>query len=188
MHWASNTSTNASIATSTGNTWQRTSILRTSLRQKQIWANSTIHAYPDNAAVIDGEFITTKYDNYSVMKYNLSTTASPGGDDPANTGTGFVCFTRKFGNVRLEHIACRGGVRREERLGDHRERRRAAVGFHDLGAARGAGGAQGRPRPRARLTPPPNAAAPRQPSVPSRGPGVRLEYPLPLPSLTTPPN
>ncbi|WP_316172494.1 MULTISPECIES: hypothetical protein [unclassified Bradyrhizobium] len=43
---------------------------------------STIHAYPDNEAVIDGVFITTKYDNYSVMKYNLSTKASPGGDDP----------------------------------------------------------------------------------------------------------
>jgi hypothetical protein len=43
---------------------------------------STIHAYPDNEAVIDGEFITTKYDNYSVMKYNLSTKSSPSGDDP----------------------------------------------------------------------------------------------------------
>jgi hypothetical protein len=44
--------------------------------------SSTINAYPDNAAVIDGKFITTKYDNYSIMKYNLSTASSPGGDDP----------------------------------------------------------------------------------------------------------
>ncbi|MBW7961931.1 hypothetical protein [Bradyrhizobium sp. BR 10261] len=44
--------------------------------------SSTIQAYPNNEAVIDGEFITTKYDNYSVMKYNLSTKSSPSGDDP----------------------------------------------------------------------------------------------------------
>jgi hypothetical protein len=44
--------------------------------------SSVINAYPDNAAVVDGEFITTKYDNYSVMKYNLSTSTSPSGDDP----------------------------------------------------------------------------------------------------------
>lgn len=43
---------------------------------------STINAYPNNEAVIDGDFITTKYDNYSVMKYNLSTKANPSGDDP----------------------------------------------------------------------------------------------------------
>jgi hypothetical protein len=57
---------------------------------------STVQAYPDNDAVIDGEFIVTKYDNYSVMKYNLSTRSSPGGDDPNiyENGEQSPCYRR----------------------------------------------------------------------------------------------
>ena len=54
--------------------------------------------------------------------------------------------------------------------------------------APGAGASKGARAPGRVVTSPPGAAVPRQPSIPARGPGVRLEYPLPLPSLTTPPN
>lgn len=51
-------------------------------------------AYPQVGATEDAQFIATKYDNYSVMKYNLSTSAAPTGDDPGvyTDGTKDICY------------------------------------------------------------------------------------------------
>jgi hypothetical protein len=39
-------------------------------------------AYPDSGAISIAGFFATKYDQYSIMKYNMSATSSPSGDDP----------------------------------------------------------------------------------------------------------
>jgi hypothetical protein len=51
-------------------------------------------AYPQTGATEDSQFIATKYDNYSIMKYNLSTSAAPTGDDPGvyTDGTKDICY------------------------------------------------------------------------------------------------
>jgi hypothetical protein len=39
-------------------------------------------AYPDTGAISIAGFFATKYDQYSIMKYNMSTSSNPSGDDP----------------------------------------------------------------------------------------------------------
>jgi len=51
-------------------------------------------AYPDGKVIIDADFISTQFDNYSVMKYNLSTQQAPSGDDPRvyRNGRSSLCY------------------------------------------------------------------------------------------------
>lgn len=58
------------------------------------WAS----AYPDGSVTMDAEHIKSPYDNYSVMKYNLSTSEAPSGDDPRvyKDGTQSKCYRAEW--------------------------------------------------------------------------------------------